>query len=159
GPPKGTQLSAAALTASARASLDRMGTSPGQRWLCCLPASHVAGIQVLVRSLLTGADPVLHTGRLTAADAEASGCASTSLAPAQLRRLTEERAGHGGLDAILLGGSAVPPGLLDEARATGGRVITTYGMSETCGGCVYDGEPLDGVQLAVSTEGRIRIAG
>jgi o-succinylbenzoate---CoA ligase len=159
GPPKGTQLSAAALLASAHASLRRIGAAPGQRWLCCLPVSHVAGLQVLVRSLLAGAEPAVLTGRLTAAAVAASGCAYASLVPAQLRRLTDDGAGLGGLEAILLGGSAVPPGLLDAARAAGGRVLTTYGMSETCGGCVYDGQPLDGVQVAVGGDGRIRISG
>jgi o-succinylbenzoate---CoA ligase len=159
GPPKGTQLSAAALLASARASLRRIGAAPGRRWLCCLPVSHVAGLQVLVRSLLAGAEPAVLTGRLTAAAVAASGCAYASLVPAQLRRLTDDGAGLGGLDAILLGGSAAPPGLLAAARAAGGRVITTYGMSETCGGCVYDGQPLDGVQAAVGGDGRIRISG
>ena len=160
GPPKGTQLSAAALLASARASLRRMGAQPGQRWLCCLPASHVAGIQVLVRSLVAGAEPVLLPGHaLTSGAVAASNCAYASLVPTQLRRLTEEGAGLGGLEAILLGGSAVPPGLLAAARAAGGRVITTYGMSETCGGCVYDGQPLDGVRVAVGGDGRIRISG
>jgi o-succinylbenzoate---CoA ligase len=159
GPAKGTQLSAAALLASARASLRRIGAVPGQRWLCCLPVSHVAGLQVLVRSLLAGAEPAVLTGGLTAAAVAASGCAYASLVPAQLRRLTDDGAGLGGLEAILLGGSAVPPGLLDAARAAGGRVLTTYGMSETCGGCVYDGQPLDGVQVAVGGDGRIRISG
>ncbi|HLQ55859.1 MAG TPA: AMP-binding protein, partial [Streptosporangiaceae bacterium] len=65
GRPKGTELSAAALLASARASLRRIGARPGERWLCCLPPSHVAGLQVLVRSLLSGAAPVV-TARLTA---------------------------------------------------------------------------------------------
>jgi O-succinylbenzoic acid--CoA ligase len=160
GPPKGTQLPAAALLASARASLRRMGARPGQRWLCCLPASHVAGIQVLVRSLVAGAEPVLLPGHaVTSGTVAASNCSYTSLVPTQLRRLTEEGAGLGGLEAILLGGSAAPPGLLDAARAAGGRVITTYGMSETCGGCVYDGRPLDGVEVAVRGDGRIRIRG
>jgi O-succinylbenzoic acid--CoA ligase len=158
GPPKGTQLSSAALLASARASLRRIGAVPGQRWLCCLPVSHVAGLQVLVRSLLAGTEPAVVTGRLTAAVAAESGCSYASLVPAQLRRLTDDGADLGGL-AILLGGSAVPPGLLDAARAARGRVITTYGMSETCGGCVYDGEPLDGVRVTVGGDGRIRIRG
>ncbi|HEY2688168.1 MAG TPA: AMP-binding protein, partial [Streptosporangiaceae bacterium] len=54
GQPKGAELSADALLASARASLRRVGARPGERWLCCLPAFHIAGIQVLVRSLLAG---------------------------------------------------------------------------------------------------------
>jgi O-succinylbenzoic acid--CoA ligase len=60
---------------------------------------------------------------------------------------------------ILLGGAAAPPGLLAAARESGARLVTTYGMSETCGGCVYDGVPLDGVDLKVGADGRVRLAG
>jgi o-succinylbenzoate---CoA ligase len=158
GLPKGTQLSAAALLASARSSLDRIGARPGDRWLCCLPPSHVAGLQVLVRSLVAGTAPVVADG-LTPATVAGSGCAYASLVPTQLRRLTTAGADLGALRGILLGGSATPAALLDAARAAGGRVFTTYGMSETCGGCVYDGVPLDGVQVETGAGGRIRIAG
>ena len=76
-----------------------------------------------------------------------SGCHYVSLVPTQLRRLLDAGAPLSGFRGILLGGAAVPPGLLDEAAAAGANVITTYGMTETCGGCVYDGVPLDGVQV------------
>ena len=79
--------------------------------------------------------------------------------PTQLRRLIDGRADLTALRAILLGGAAIPPGLLAAASAAGGRVITTYGMTETCGGCVYDGMPLDGVSVRIGADGRIRIAG
>jgi acyl-CoA synthetase (AMP-forming)/AMP-acid ligase II len=165
GQPKGVQLSAAALRASAASSLARIGAGPGQRWLCCLPGFHVAGVQVLVRSLLAGADPVVATRADPAivADAVAAGCAHVSLVPTQLRRLLDGgpagTAALAALGSILLGGAAPPPGLLAEAAAAGARVITTYGMSETCGGCVYDGYPLDGVRVAIGDGGLIQIAG
>jgi o-succinylbenzoate---CoA ligase len=158
GPPKGTELTAAALLASARASLRRVGARPGERWLCCLPVFHIAGIQVLVRSLVTGADPVL-TGRLEPGALAASGCAHVSVVPAQLRRMLDAGDDLTAAKTILLGGAAPPPGLADAARAAGGRVITTYGMSETSGGCVYDGMPLDDVSADIGPGGRIRIAG
>jgi O-succinylbenzoic acid--CoA ligase len=158
GQPKGTELSAAALLASARASLRRIGARPGERWLCCLPTSHVAGIGVLVRSLVAGAAPAV-TGRLAAGTLAASGCAYVSLVPTQLRRLVDAGADLSPMQAILLGGAAIPDGLLAAASAAGGRVITTYGMSETCGGCVYDGAPLDGVSVETDDDGLIRIAG
>ncbi|HEX2824322.1 MAG TPA: AMP-binding protein, partial [Streptosporangiaceae bacterium] len=155
GTPKGVELSAAALLHSARASLARVGARPGQRWLCCLPATHVAGIQVLVRSLVSGTDPVL----ATSADAETvagSGCAHVSLVPVQLRRLlaTPSRPSEistplAGFASVLLGGAAAPQRLLDDARAAGVPLVTTYGMTETCGGCVYDGRPLDGVRVEI----------
>ena len=158
GQPKGTELSAAALLASARSSLRRIGASPGERWLCCLPPSHVSGLQVLVRSLLAGPAPLV-TARLTAQAIAAAGCAYVSLVPTQLRRLIDAGADLAALRAILLGGAAIPPGLLAAASAAGGTVITTYGMTETCGGCVYDGTPLDGVSVRIGADGRIRISG
>jgi O-succinylbenzoic acid--CoA ligase len=159
GQPKGAELSADALLASARASLRRVGARPGERWLCCLPAFHIAGIQVLVRSLLAGTAPVVATGRLGPGVLAASGCAHVAVVPTQLRRLVDAGADLAAMSTILLGGAAVPPGLLDAARAAGGRVVTTYGMSETSGGCVYDGMPLDDVSVDIGPDGRIRIAG
>jgi o-succinylbenzoate---CoA ligase len=159
GEPKGVQLTAAALTHSARASLDRLGAGPGERWLCPLPVSHIAGIGVLARSLLAGTRPVV-TGRLTAGtDLASLGCRHVSLVPTQLARLLAEGAAVETFGTILLGGAAVPSGLLDRAREAGANVVTSYGMSETCGGCVYDGVALDGVRVSVDGGGRIRIAG
>ena len=158
GEPKGTELSAAALLASAWASFSRIGARPGERWLCCLPAFHIAGMQVLVRSLLAGAPPVV-TARLSPGALAASGCAHVSLVPTQLRRLVAAGDDLAAVRTLLLGGAAMPPGLLAAARAAGGRVITTYGMSETSGGCVYDGMPLDNVSAAIGPGGRIRLAG
>ena len=158
GPPKGTELTAAALLASARASLRRVGAAPGERWLCCLPVFHIAGIGVLVRSLLAGADPVI-TGRLEPGVLAASGCAHVSVVPTQLRRMLDAGDDLTAAKTILLGGAAAPAGLVDAARAAGGRVVTTYGMSETSGGCVYNGMPLDDVSVDIGPGGRIRIAG
>jgi o-succinylbenzoate---CoA ligase len=162
GEPKAAELAAAALLASARATLARIGARPGERWLCCLPAGHVAGVQVLIRSLVAGTTPLICPPSGTAAIAAAAGggqCAHTSLVPTQLRRLLDAGAGLSGLRTILLGGAAPPAGLAAQARAAGARVITTYGMTETCGGCVYDGVPLDGVEAEPGPDGRIRIAG
>ncbi len=162
GQPKGVELSAAALTHSARASLDRVGAAPGDRWLLCLPATHIAGIQVLVRSLVAGTEPVI-AGSLSPAAAKDSGCAHVSIVPTQLRRLlAAEDAPSTWADtftSVLLGGAAAGAGLIATARDAGIPVVTTYGMSETCGGCVYDGLPLDGVAVSAAADGRIRIRG
>ena len=169
GAPKGVELSAAALRHSARASLDRVGARPGERWLCCLPATHVAGLQVLVRSLVSGTEPVL-AERADAETMAGSGCAHVSLVPTQLQRLLLEASPPVPLarfSSVLLGGAAAPAGLLAAARAAGVPVVTTYGMTETCGGCVYDGFPLDGTQVAIRSDddgrpaesGRIWISG
>jgi O-succinylbenzoic acid--CoA ligase len=159
GAPKGVELSASALLHSARASLARIGARPGQRWLCCLPATHVAGLQVLVRSLVSGTDPVL-ADRADAPTVAASGCAHVSLVPTQLSRLLEVGIPpFAGFSSVLLGGAAAPEGLLAAARAAGVPVVTTYGMTETCGGCVYDGIPLDGVRVRIDDDERIWIGG
>jgi len=158
GQPKGTELSGAALVASARASLRRIGAGPGERWLCCLPTFHIAGLQVLVRSLLAGTDPVV-VDRLEPGALAASGCAHAAVVPTQLRRMIDARDDLTSAKTILLGGAAAPAGLVDAARAAGGRIVTTYGMSETSGGCVYEGMPLDEVSVDIGPDGRIRIAG
>ena len=161
GEPKGVELSTAALRHSARASLDRIGARPGEAWLSCLPPSHISGLQVFLRSLLSGVAPVV-AERLDAQSAAAAAGGYVSLVPTQVRRLLDEPAGRealAGFRAILLGGAAVPAGLRAEAAAAGARVITTYGMSETCGGCVYDGQPLAGVSVRVGPESRIQLAG
>src|SRR5689334_18464618 len=159
GVPKGVELSAAALRHSARASVDRVGARAGERWLCCLPVTHVAGLAVLVRSLAGGTEPVL-AGHADGQTVAASGCAHVSLVPTQLQRLLQEAgAPLAGFSSVLLGGAAAPAGLLDTAREAGVPVVTTYGMTETCGGCVYDGIPLDGVRAEVRDDGRIWISG
>jgi O-succinylbenzoic acid--CoA ligase len=161
GEPKGVELSASALLHSARASLRRCGARPGDRWLVCLPVTHVAGLQVLVRSLASGTEPVMAPVADAAALA-ASGCAHVSVVPTQLLRLISGPAGTAALAAftsVLVGGAASAPSLLDSARAAGIPAMTTYGMSETCGGCVYDGVPLDGVSVRAGADERLRISG
>jgi o-succinylbenzoate---CoA ligase len=164
GEPKAVELSAAALTASAAASLRRIGAAPGERWLCCLPTFHIAGIGVLVRSLIAGLEPIV-VPALSPEILARSSCAHVSLVPTQLRRLLAAGASPGSVRTVLLGGAASREPLLADARKAGWRVVTTYGMSETCGGCVYDGIPLDDVHIRLGASsgqdaaGRIQIRG
>ncbi|TDD69432.1 hypothetical protein E1262_12330 [Jiangella aurantiaca] len=171
GRPKGALLSAAAVRASAEATLERLG-GPG-RWLLALPATHIAGLMVLARSVIAGREPVavdLSGGFDPELFAAASvqvfaggGRRYTALVPRQLRTLLD--AGGAplsaltGYDAVLVGGAATDGALLDRARKAGVEVVTTYGMTETCGGCVYDGVPLDGARVELAADGRIRLAG
>jgi o-succinylbenzoate---CoA ligase len=163
GTPKGAELTAQALLASARASLARLEAAPGERWLCCLPVHHISGLGVLVRSLLSGSEPVVRdrvdAGVVAWTADDPARCGYVSLVPTQLRRLLDAGAPLAGFRAILLGGAAIPGGMIEEAAAAGARIVTSYGMTETCGGCVYDGVPLDGVQIAAGADGTIRIAG
>jgi O-succinylbenzoic acid--CoA ligase len=168
GTPKGAMLTAAALIASATATHDRLG-GPGC-WLLALPPYHIAGVQVLVRSVLAGVGPVeldvsagFDTNELPSAVAKlGSGRRYASLVAAQLAKaLTDDAATSAlaDLDAVLIGGGPAPRPVLDGAAAAGIPVVRTYGMSETAGGCVYDGVPLDGVRVRIGPEGRITIGG
>ncbi|MEU7748298.1 AMP-binding protein [Nonomuraea sp. NPDC049158] len=158
GAPKGVMLSATALRTSAASSLRRLEAVKGERWLCCLPPSHVSGLQVLVRALLCESEPIIHP-RFDPHEVLASGADHVSLVPTQLHRLVELNADLSVFRSIVLGGAAPRAGLVAEARALGARVVTTYGMSETSGGCVYDGQPLYNVDLKIGDDGRIRVAG
>lgn len=168
GAPRDVMLSAAALRASALATERRLG-GPGD-WLLALPADHVAGLQVVLRALAAGtavhrmAPGPFRAGSFIAAAAAmpAGGRRYVSLVPTQLARLVDDDAGLAALrafDAVLLGGAAIPRALLTRARGADVPVVTTYGMTETCGGCVYDGVPLDGVSVRVDDDGRVRLAG
>ncbi|MGB6164467.1 MAG: o-succinylbenzoate--CoA ligase [Pseudonocardiaceae bacterium] len=168
GQPKWVQLEAAALGASAAATQARLG-GPGQ-WLLALPAQHVAGLQVLVRAALAGNRPSVldlrggfEPARFGAAAqrlASETGRCYTALVPTQLARLlSTDSEPLAGFDAVLLGGAAAPKELLRGAWAAGVHVVSTYGMTETAGGCVYDGWPLDGVEVRVDHDGRVELAG
>ena len=172
-------MSAAALMASARATHARLG-GPGT-WLLTLPAHHVAGLQILTRSLEAGTEPVVvdtSAGFSPTALAEAlssarpsTGAAASrlyvSLVPTQLVRVLQDPQARRALaeaDAVLLGGAAADPALLARARGAGVTVVTTYGMSETGGGCVYNGRPLEGVEVTIHAPdaegaGRVLISG
>lgn len=160
GEAKGVLLPAAALRASAGAAHARLG-GPGQ-WLLPLPAQHVAGVQVIVRSLLAGFDPVVVRKGQTFAEAAAQLRGKrryTSLVPTQLTRLLDaDPTALRSFDAVLVGGAAAPAAVVQRAREVGVRAVTTYGMSETAGGCVYDGRPLDGVRIRI-TDGLVEIGG
>lgn len=166
GAPKGAMLSASALRASGNATHDRLG-GPGT-WLLALPAHHIAGMQVLLRSVLANTDPVIldvGTGfapsALPAAVARMSGRRYTSLVPTQLVKALDDPAATEALaefDAVLLGGAATPVPLRERAVAAGISIVRTYGMSETAGGCVYDGVPLDGTRLRLDS-GRVVLGG
>ena len=162
-------LTVDALRASARATHARLG-GPGQ-WLLALPPHHVAGLQVLLRSLDAGTEPVAMD--LTGGFAGTAFCDAaarlhhglrryTSLVPTQLVRLLDHPGGEESLrslDAVLVGGAGLPPLLRTRAERAGIRLVATYGMSETAGGCVYDGIPLEGTTVSLDEEGRVHLAG
>ncbi|WP_217182918.1 AMP-binding protein [Streptomyces sp. AC495_CC817] len=169
GIPKRVALSGEALRAGAEATAARIGAG---RWLLALPTGYVAGLQVVVRSLLAGTAPVRLDGPFSAESFArttlpllAEGAPLyTSLVPAQLATLLEAaddvavRAAVQAYRAILVGGQALPEPLRDRAAELGVRIVRTYGSTETSGGCVYDGVPLDTVAVR-TVDGELRIAG
>jgi len=168
--PKRVCLSADSLIASARATHARLG-GPGQ-WLLAVPANYIAGVQVLVRSLETGIEPVVVSGAFSP-ESFVSGLRSmtgkrryASVVPAQLQRLVElasrdsdARRTLATIDALLVGGQSTPLTLREAAVELGLSIVRSYGSTETSGGCVYDGVPLEGVELALDASGELMIAG
>lgn len=170
GEPKGVLLSAGALRASAEATHERLG-GPGH-WLLATPAQYIGGLQVIVRTLLAGTKlATLPEGRFTGdlfAEAAApvlseDGPRYTALVPTQLTRIFDT--GGAGLDAarafdaIIIGAAATSAGLRERAADAGVTIVPAYGMSETASGCVYDGVPLDGVEVRLGEDDRILISG
>jgi O-succinylbenzoic acid--CoA ligase len=165
GVPKGAMLTAAALTASAEATHARLGGVG--RWLLALPAHHIAGLQVLVRSVVAGTTPVAMAASFSTAELVSairslgSGRRYASLVAVQLDKALADPAACealASLDAVLVGGGPMPSGVADKAAAAGVSVVRTYGMSETAGGCVYDGRPLEGVRVRIDS-GRVVLGG
>lgn len=164
GKPKTVALSAAALRASAESAHERLG-GPGQ-WLLALPLTYIAGMSVLVRSIESGTEPVfMPSGPFDARTflqsvSEMTGTRRyTALVPVQLARVLEEAEDNTEaleslrtLDAVLIGGQALEPDLRERAQTLGVKIVTTYGSSETSGGCVYDGVPLLGVNVEIAED-------
>jgi O-succinylbenzoic acid--CoA ligase len=145
GEPKGAVLTHAAVEASARATSARLGIDPVRHsWLACLPLSHVGGLSVVTRALLTGtAVHVLDGFHLDEVISTAGPDVAVSLVPTALARLDAAT-----FYKVLLGGSAPPPFLPTN-------VVTTYGMTETGSGVVYDGLPLPGVRISLSPSSEV----
>ena len=143
GAPKEILIPASAMIYSARNSNAYLGAKPGDRWSLLLSPEHTAGINVLVRSIELGTTPVT----------ENESADFTAIVPTQLFRAL-----NGDLKllnhlqncrAVLVGGAHADENLLAQAKANGITCVTTYGMTETSGGCVYNGTPLPGVDIRI----------
>lgn len=153
GRPKQVLLSRDAVRASVGASAERLGATG--RWALAVPPDFVGGFNVVVRSLAAGRPPVI-VDELDFSSVEAE---FLSLVPTQLHRLLEAPDQLRRFHTILVGGGPSDAALRTRAREAGLNVVATYGMAETCGGVVYDGRPLEGVQIRIGDDARIRISG
>ena len=147
GVPRGVVLTHQAVAASADLTCRRLGVTDTDHWLCCLPPAHIGGLAVVLRSIVHGTPLTIHPAFTPEAVTRAAGQGATlaSLVPTMLQRIDP-----GLFRRILLGGSAPPEDLP-------ANVVVTYGMTETGSGVVYDGRPLDGVQLDFDHDGQILI--
>ena len=149
GTPRGVVLTHAAIRASAVATSNRLQVEPSaHRWLACLPLSHVGGLSVVTRALITGTPLEVLPGFDAAEVTKRAGPeVLVSLVAVALGRVDA-----GAFHTVVLGGSAPPAGLA-------ANVVTTYGMTETGSGVVYDGIALDGVEVAIGARGEVRLRG
>ena len=147
-----------ALLASARLSLDSLGARLGATWSLFLPLNHIAGVNVLVRSLELGTTPIdLRSAK------EFPSAHFTAIVPTQLFQALN---GNSNLlqhlksnKAVLVGGASLSDDLYQNAIAQDINIVCTYGMSETSGGCVYEGQPLGDTKVRISSQGLIEISG
>lgn len=141
GDPKGVVLTHTAVAASGWASSRRLGVDPSSdRWLSCLPLAHIGGLSVACRALLTGTPLTF--------DVEDLAATLVSLVPTQLDRMDVTR-----FRTVLLGGSS------DWRRERPGNVVRSYGLTEAGSGVVYDGWPLDSVEVRVADDGEVWLRG
>lgn len=143
GQPKEILIPASAILFNARNSNNFLGAKPGEKWSLLLSPEHTAGLNVLVRAMELGTEPLSQDER---AD-------YTSIVPTQLFRALngdEKLLKHlKDCKAVLVGGAASDEELLNRAKENGINCVTTYGMTETSGGCVYNGTPLPGVEIRI----------
>ena len=151
GEPKVVALSASALQRSSSLSNQALGASGTDQWSLSLPLNHIAGINQLLRSIDLGNDPVAFDAQFI------------SIVPTQLYRAIE-LAGKAldelrGAKKVLIGGAAIPEQLIEQGKDVGIQLVTSYGMTEMSGGCIYDGKALPGVEVRIEESGRISLNG
>lgn len=159
GEPKLVELHRVAAVVAISRSAQRLGATPNARWLCPLTPAHIGGLLVLLRAAILGAPVTIHERfdpeRLVR---DAEGAAFTSVVPTMVRRLVASNLGLEGL-TLLVGGDAIDADTAGAARMRGARLVTSYGLTETCGGFTYDGVPLEGMQVRLDADGAIEVSG
>ena len=159
GEPKLVELHRVAVVVAVSRSAKRLGATPGRPWLCPLTPAHIGGLLVLLRGAILGAPVAMHERfdpeRLVR---DGEGAAFASVVPAMVRRLVASDLGLHGL-TLLVGGDGIDAETAGGARARGARLVTTYGLTETCGGFTYDGVPLDGMQVRLDAADAIEVSG
>ncbi len=158
GAPKVVELSRSAVQFAVRSSIQMLEGQPDDPWLCCLPLAHVGGMLVLLRGVIGGA-PVEILPRFDAGAIHQSPHVFAAVVPTMLHRLLEARVDLSHFRAILVGGADLQDATALRARETGARVVTTYGLTETCGGVAYDGRLFAETAVRFGPQGEIHVLG
>lgn len=159
GEPKLVELHRVAVVVAVSRSAKRLGATPGAPWVCPLTPAHIGGLLVLLRGAILGAPVTMHERF----DPErfvhdSDGAAFASVVPAMVRRLVASDLGLHGL-TLVVGGDGIDDETATRARSRGATIVTTYGLTETCGGFTYDGVPLDGMQVRTDDGDGIEVSG
>jgi O-succinylbenzoic acid--CoA ligase len=156
GRPRLVELSRSAVEAAVGSSLRALATEPGDGWVSCLPLAHIGGLLVLLRGLLGGA-PLLF--RAAGELEPPAGFPFVSVVPTQLVRALDAGVELHGYRALLVGGGGMDAALRSRLTAAGAPCVATYGLTQSCGGVVYDGTPLPGVSVRIGEGGEIQLGG
>jgi o-succinylbenzoate---CoA ligase len=159
GTPAFAQFGREAIDAAVYSSSFVLGATREDRWLSCLPLAHVGGLLVVLRALLLGAPVAVHERFDPLAALAEPDVAFTSVVPTMLARLVETGSNLSTFRSILVGGAHLSADLRSRAEDADARIVETYGMTESCGGVVYDGVPLRGTEVRIATEGQIQLRG
>jgi O-succinylbenzoic acid--CoA ligase len=159
GRPKLVRFGREAIEAAVASSALALGATRDDGWLCCLPLAHVGGLLVLLRAVLLGSPVSVHPRFDPARVAAERGAAFVSLVPTMLARLLDAGVDLSTFRTILVGGSALRRDLRARARTAGAHVVETYGLTESCGGVVYDGRPFAGTEVRIDGHGAIELRG
>ena len=158
GEPRLVELDRAAVVAAVTASATALGAEPEQGWLSCLTPAHIGGLLVLLRGVVLGCPLTVHE-RFDVERIATTGCAYTSIAATMLVRLLDAGVDLRRFRTVLVGGSALSAELAERAAAAGAAIVSTYGLTESCGGVVYDGVPLYGVTVEIGEGGEVALGG
>ena len=151
GVPRLAQLSRASIGSAVAASLDALDASAYDPWVACLSPAHIGGLLVLLRGAFTGSRvTILDRFEPGALLAGAPDGAHVAMVPTMLERLVRGGGDLTRLGVLLVGGGALDPELRTAAEALGGRVVSTYGSTETGGGIVYDGRVFEGSEVRIA---------
>ncbi len=154
GAPKLVALSAQAINYSAKVTNQFLGAEIGDRWSLTLPLNHIAGINQLTRSINLETSP---------APSDGEGAQFISVVPTQLHRAIQNKDSFFknllAAKKVLVGGAPISEKLIDESRESGISIVTSYGMTEMAGGCVYNSLPLPGVEIRIDGNGLINLKG